>query len=97
MFCFDYAQYNKTCSILLLSPIKINPLSALFLLICFSILIAGSFLAAFLWSVKNGQFEDDYTPSVRILFDDTVIPQKPKKVIKLITNNPITNTENQNN
>ena len=96
MFYFDYSQFNKTCSIILLSPIKTNPLSALFLLIGFSILIAGSFLAAFLWSVKNGQYEDDYTPSVRILFDDTVIPQKPKKVIKIITNNPITNTENQN-
>ncbi len=96
MFYFDYGQFNKTCSIILLSPIKTNPLSALFLLIGFSILIAGSFLAAFLWSVKNGQYEDDYTPSVRILFDDTVIPQKPKKVIKIITNNPITNTENQN-
>ena len=35
-----------------------------------SILVAGSFLAAFLWSVKNGQFDDDYTPSVRMLFDD---------------------------
>jgi len=45
-------------------------LSALFILIGISILVAGSFLAAFLWSVKNGQYDDDYTPSVRILFDD---------------------------
>jgi len=47
-------------------------LSALFILIGISILVAGSFLAAFLWSVKNGQYDDDYTPSVRILFDDKV-------------------------
>jgi cbb3-type cytochrome oxidase maturation protein len=40
-------------------------------LIGISILVAGSFLAAFLWSVKNGQYDDDYTPSVRILFDDS--------------------------
>jgi cbb3-type cytochrome oxidase maturation protein len=33
--------------------------------------VAGSFLTAFLWSVKNGQFDDDYTPSIRILFDNT--------------------------
>ncbi|HMU10178.1 MAG TPA: cbb3-type cytochrome oxidase assembly protein CcoS [Ferruginibacter sp.] len=45
-------------------------MSALFILIGISILVAGSFLAAFLWSVKNGQYDDDYTPSVRILFDD---------------------------
>ena len=45
-------------------------MSALFVLIGISILVAGSFLAAFLWSVKNGQYDDDYTPSVRMLFDD---------------------------
>jgi cbb3-type cytochrome oxidase maturation protein len=44
--------------------------SALFVLIGISILVAGSFLAAFLWSVRSGQYDDDYTPSVRILFDD---------------------------
>jgi cbb3-type cytochrome oxidase maturation protein len=49
---------------------KTSLLSVLFILIGISILVAGSFLAAFLWSVKNGQFDDDYTPSVRILFDD---------------------------
>jgi cbb3-type cytochrome oxidase maturation protein len=46
-------------------------LSALFILIGISIIVAGSFLAAFLWSVKTGQYDDDYTPSVRMLFDDT--------------------------
>ncbi|MBN8699878.1 MAG: cbb3-type cytochrome oxidase assembly protein CcoS [Chitinophagales bacterium] len=45
-------------------------MSALFILIGISIVVAGCFLTAFLWSVKNGQYEDDYTPSVRILFDD---------------------------
>ena len=44
-------------------------MSVLVILIAASILIAGGFLAAFLWSVRNGQFDDDYTPSVRILFD----------------------------
>jgi len=47
-------------------------LSALFILIGISILVAGSFLAAFLWSVSNGQYDDDYTPSVRMLFDNTI-------------------------
>jgi len=44
-------------------------MSALFVLIGISILVAGGFLLAFLWSVGNGQYDDDYTPSVRMLFD----------------------------
>lgn len=47
-------------------------MNALFILIGISILVAGSFLAAFLWSVKNGQYDDDFTPSLRMLFDDTI-------------------------
>lgn len=45
-------------------------MSVIIILIAASILVAGGFLIAFLWSVKNGQFDDDYTPSVRMLFDD---------------------------
>lgn len=44
-------------------------MSALFILIGISMMVAGSFLAAFIWSVNNGQYDDDYTASVRILFD----------------------------
>ncbi|MBL0356992.1 MAG: cbb3-type cytochrome oxidase assembly protein CcoS [Chitinophagaceae bacterium] len=50
-------------------------MSALFLLIGVSIVVAGSFLTAFLWSVKKGQYDDDYTPSVRMLFDDELTPE----------------------
>ena len=42
------------------------------LLIIVSVVVAGGFLIAFLWSVNTGQMEDDYTPSVRILFEDEV-------------------------
>ena len=49
-------------------------MSVIFLLILFSLLLAGGFLLAFIWSVKDGQYEDDYTPSVRMLFDDTLPP-----------------------
>ena len=45
-------------------------MSVIVLLIGVSVMVAGSFLAAFLWSVKNGQMDDDYTPSIRMLFDD---------------------------
>ena len=39
-------------------------------LIAASLLVAIGFLAAFLWAVKSGQYDDKYTPSVRILFDE---------------------------
>lgn len=45
-------------------------MSVLVILIGASILTAIGFLLAFIWSVKNGQYDDDYTPSVRILFED---------------------------
>lgn len=28
------------------------------------------FLGAFFWSLKSGQYEDTYTPAMRVLFDD---------------------------
>jgi cbb3-type cytochrome oxidase maturation protein len=45
-------------------------MSALILLLSISLLVAGGFLVAFIWSVRQGQYDDDYTPSIRILFDD---------------------------
>ena len=57
-------------------------MSALFILLGFSILIALSFLIAFIWSVSSGQYDDDYTPSVRMLFDDELVKEKPSKLIQ---------------
>jgi cbb3-type cytochrome oxidase maturation protein len=45
-------------------------MQVLFILVIFSLLISLGFLAAFIWAVKSGQFDDPYTPSVRILMDD---------------------------
>lgn len=45
-------------------------MNIIFLLIGFSVFIALIFLVAFLWATKTKQYEDTYTPSVRILFDD---------------------------
>ena len=42
----------------------------IFLLIMVSLIIALGFLMAFIWAVRNGQYDDDYSPSIRILFDD---------------------------
>lgn len=43
-------------------------------LIVTSLIIAGGFLFAFFWAIRNGQYEDDYTPSMRILIDEDMIP-----------------------
>lgn len=47
-------------------------MSVIIVMLIGSLIIAGGFLFAFLWSVKDGQFEDEYSPAHRILFDDTV-------------------------
>ena len=41
----------------------------LFLLIGISLLVALFFLFMFIMNVRSGQYDDMYTPSVRILFD----------------------------
>lgn len=41
-----------------------------------SLVIALFFLGSFFWAAKNGQYDDDYTPSVRMLFDDELESNK---------------------
>ncbi|MES1224098.1 MAG: cbb3-type cytochrome oxidase assembly protein CcoS [Bacteroidota bacterium] len=57
-------------------PEKIT-MSVIIILLIASISIAGLFLFAFIWGVKSGQFEDDFSPASRILFDD-----KPSSIHK---------------
>lgn len=57
-------------------------MSAIIFLIIIGIIVAGGFLVAFVWAVKSGQYDDDYSPSVRMLFDnqpdgDKIKPGKP--------------------
>jgi len=56
-------------------------MSSIFILIILGFLVAGSFLAACIWAIKTGQFEDAYTPAIRILFEDK-ITTKEKSDIK---------------
>ena len=55
-------------------------MSVIYLLISISIVVAIGFFIAFIIAVKTGQYDDDYTPSVRMLFDDELQPTKQKKV-----------------
>lgn len=45
-------------------------MSVIFVLIIVSMVVAGGFLALFIWANKSGQFDDTVTPSIRMLFDD---------------------------
>ena len=52
-------------------------MSVIFILILISLIVALIFLFAFIWAVNDDQFEDDITPSIRMLFDD----EKDEKAI----------------
>ena len=58
-------------------------MSVIYLLISISILVAIGFFIAFIRAVKTGQYDDYYTPSVRMLFDDELII-KPNKSVQTI-------------
>ena len=50
-----------------------------YLLIGVSLLAALIFLAAFIWSVKSGQYDDNETPAIRMLFDDETPEEKEEE------------------
>lgn len=50
-------------------------MSIIYLLLMVSIFVAIIFFIAFIVSVKRGQFDDVYTPSVRMLFDDEIVQE----------------------
>jgi cbb3-type cytochrome oxidase maturation protein len=53
-------------------------MSVILILVTLSMIVAGSFLGAFIWAVKSGQYEDTYSPSVRMLFEDKKGESSPK-------------------
>ncbi len=55
---------------LLILDLQNENMSVIFLLILISLVVAVVFLGAFIWAVRSNQYEDDYSPSVRMLFDD---------------------------
>ncbi|WP_291865936.1 cbb3-type cytochrome oxidase assembly protein CcoS [Maribacter sp.] len=55
-------------------------MSVIYVLLTISIIVAIIFFTAFIYSVKNGQYDDSYTPSVRMLFEDELVTDTPKVV-----------------
>lgn len=62
-------------------------MSVIYVLLAISVIIAVGFFIAFLVAVKKGQYDDSYTPSVRMLFEDELIKEKPNKTILTKKNN----------
>jgi cbb3-type cytochrome oxidase maturation protein len=51
-------------------------MEVLILLIAFSLMLALGFLGAFIWATRNGQFDDDQTPAIRMLNDRKPVEKK---------------------
>ncbi len=58
-------------------------MSVIYLLLTVSITVAVFFFIVFIIAVRKGQFDDDYTPSVRMLFEDELVKEKTNKSSKL--------------
>ncbi|WP_062061549.1 cbb3-type cytochrome oxidase assembly protein CcoS [Aquimarina longa] len=54
-------------------------MGVIYILLAISIIVAIVFFVSFIISVRNGQYDDVYTPSVRMLFDDELIKENKEK------------------
>ena len=52
-------------------------MSVLYIVVPLAILLSGSAVAAFLWAVRGGQFDDVRTPGMRALHDDEPVKETP--------------------
>jgi len=50
-------------------------MSVIYVLLAISTIVAIFFFILFIFSVKKGQYDDSYTPSVRMLFDDELVDE----------------------
>lgn len=48
-------------------------MNIIFFLIIISLVLAVGFLAAFFWAVRDGQYDDEHTPGMRILLEDDMV------------------------
>jgi len=48
-------------------------MSIIYMLLTVSVIVALVFFVAFIIAVRNGQYDDTYTPSIRMLFEDEIV------------------------
>ncbi|HBC04871.1 MAG TPA: cbb3-type cytochrome oxidase assembly protein CcoS [Aequorivita sp.] len=66
-------------------------MTIIYMLLAISVFVALIFFVLFIFSVKKGQYDDTYTPSVHMLFDDELVKEGPsnkKNTSKEIKTNP---------
>lgn len=56
-------------------------MSIIYMLLAISVLVAIFFFIAFLYTVGSGQYDDTYTPSVRMLFEDELVKESDAETI----------------
>lgn len=49
-------------------------MEVIFIVLPLALALAGVAVAAFLWAVNKGQYDDLDTPAVRVLFEDSTTP-----------------------
>ncbi len=65
-------------------------MNIIYMLLAISVTVALIFFVLFIFSVKKGQYDDTYTPSVRMLFEDELVKEAAKKPLKIKITNPET-------
>lgn len=63
-------------------------MSIIYMLLTISIIVAVVFFVAFVISIRSGQYDDTYTPSIRMLFEDELVDEDKEQ-------KPITKNDNQ--
>lgn len=57
-------------------------MSVIYIVLTVSVIVGVGFFIVFLLAVRSGQYDDSYTPSVRVLFEDELVKDKTKQSIK---------------
>ncbi|NRD19706.1 cbb3-type cytochrome oxidase assembly protein CcoS [Winogradskyella eckloniae] len=50
-------------------------MSVIYILLTVSVIVGVTFFVIFIMAVRSGQYDDDYTPSVRMLFEDELVKE----------------------
>ncbi len=54
-------------------------MSVIYILLTVSVIVGVAFFVVFIAAVKSGQYDDSYTPSVRMLFEDELVKSKSEQ------------------
>lgn len=60
-------------------------MSVIYILLAVSVVVGVIFFIVFLIAVKSGQYDDSYTPSVRMLFEDELVKPQTEQSIQTKT------------